>query len=205
MASVRHLGLFPLPNNNFEGPCLNMVPEYYEGREKVWHQVTVEQAMRIYWRVKKWQIVVDAEYGGNPITEIEQYDPTEPLEQETDLVCKYNVAPYWQGAVAQGIGVDALFVASGDFGYNAPIVIRKDENGALFVALAATLTAGARTAISVALSDNLEFAFSWSGASDEDGNPYSGTATVKPLEYWEYDPGDGLGPIYDKTTGAQLR
>ena len=24
-------------------------------------------------------------------------------------------------------------------------------------------------------------------------------------EYWPYDPGDGLGPIYDATTGAQLR
>lgn len=26
-----------------------------------------------------------------------------------------------------------------------------------------------------------------------------------PLEYWPYDPGDGLGPIYDSATGAQLR
>jgi hypothetical protein len=28
---------------------------------------------------------------------------------------------------------------------------------------------------------------------------------LKPLEFWEYDPGDGLGPIYDSATGAQLR
>jgi hypothetical protein len=28
---------------------------------------------------------------------------------------------------------------------------------------------------------------------------------IEPSEFWEYDPGDGLGPIYDKTTGAQLR
>jgi hypothetical protein len=29
--------------------------------------------------------------------------------------------------------------------------------------------------------------------------------TLEPLEFWEYDPGDGKGPIYDKTTGETLR
>lgn len=29
--------------------------------------------------------------------------------------------------------------------------------------------------------------------------------TIKPKEYWEYDPNDGGGPIYDSTTGQQLR
>ena len=28
---------------------------------------------------------------------------------------------------------------------------------------------------------------------------------IEPSEFWEYDPNDGLGPIYDKTTGKQLR
>lgn len=28
---------------------------------------------------------------------------------------------------------------------------------------------------------------------------------VKPHEYWPYNPNDGLGPIYDKVTGEQLR
>jgi len=31
------------------------------------------------------------------------------------------------------------------------------------------------------------------------------TASLQATEYWPYDPGDGLGPIYDSTTGAQLR
>ncbi|MGA1235079.1 MAG: hypothetical protein ACO3VR_14265 [Lutimaribacter sp.] len=31
----------------------------------------------------------------------------------------------------------------------------------------------------------------------------AGTVSVE--EYWPYDPGDGLGPIYDSATGAQLR
>ena len=30
-------------------------------------------------------------------------------------------------------------------------------------------------------------------------------ASLEAIEYWPYDPGDGLGPIYDSTTGAQLR
>ena len=28
---------------------------------------------------------------------------------------------------------------------------------------------------------------------------------IEPSEFWEYDPNDGLGPIYDKITGKQLR
>jgi hypothetical protein len=37
------------------------------------------------------------------------------------------------------------------------------------------------------------------------GDEASGTITITASEYWPYDPGDGLGPIYDSATGAQLR
>jgi hypothetical protein len=33
----------------------------------------------------------------------------------------------------------------------------------------------------------------------------TGTFEITPSEYWPYDPNDGLGPIYDSTTGEQLR
>jgi hypothetical protein len=36
-------------------------------------------------------------------------------------------------------------------------------------------------------------------------NNLSMTATLEAIEYWPYDPNDGLGPIYDKDTGEQLR
>lgn len=46
-------------------------------------------------------------------------------------------------------------------------------------------------------------------AAKKQGQPPGGefylTASLYPLEYWEYDPGDGGGPIYDKDTGKQLR
>lgn len=32
-----------------------------------------------------------------------------------------------------------------------------------------------------------------------------GGPTMSVHEYWPYDPGDGGGPIYDTTTGEQLR
>lgn len=35
--------------------------------------------------------------------------------------------------------------------------------------------------------------------------PTAGSIAITPTEYWPYDPGDGGGPIYDSTTGAQLR
>lgn len=31
------------------------------------------------------------------------------------------------------------------------------------------------------------------------------SGSVEAVEYWPYDPGDGLGPIYDSATGRQLR
>jgi hypothetical protein len=45
----------------------------------------------------------------------------------------------------------------------------------------------------------------------KNGNGYDFSAgesdnwSIQPIEYYEYDPGDGLGPIYDSATGAQLR
>lgn len=36
-------------------------------------------------------------------------------------------------------------------------------------------------------------------------NKATGTINIEATEYWPYDPNDGGGPIYDSTTGAQLR
>ena len=36
-------------------------------------------------------------------------------------------------------------------------------------------------------------------------NTLNVSARLEPLEYWPYDPGDDGGPIYDSTTGQQLR
>jgi hypothetical protein len=33
----------------------------------------------------------------------------------------------------------------------------------------------------------------------------SGSYTITPVEWWEHDPGDGLGPVWDSTDGSQLR
>lgn len=42
---------------------------------------------------------------------------------------------------------------------------------------------------------------------DEDNpiTPWGWTLAIEANEYWEYDPGDGGGPIYDRLTGRQLR
>jgi hypothetical protein len=51
-----------------------------------------------------------------------------------------------------------------------------------------------------------EFSFPISRNSPPSGTTESiSNLVIEPSEFWEYDPGDGLGPIYDKTTGAQLR
>ena len=45
------------------------------------------------------------------------------------------------------------------------------------------------------------------GSTSIVGTPFSisGSITITATEYWPYDPNDGGGPIYDSTTGAQLR
>lgn len=50
----------------------------------------------------------------------------------------------------------------------------------------------------------LAFAFA-STFTDGGGTTVSESATLVPSAYWPYDPGDGLGPYYDATTGAPLR
>ena len=42
-------------------------------------------------------------------------------------------------------------------------------------------------------------------ARDNEVSSLTGTFTISPLSYWPYDPGDGLGPIWNATTGAQIR
>jgi hypothetical protein len=37
------------------------------------------------------------------------------------------------------------------------------------------------------------------------GTNATGQILIQATEYWPYDPGDGLGPIYDSATGVQLR
>lgn len=41
--------------------------------------------------------------------------------------------------------------------------------------------------------------------AEEEPVPLISTMNIEAVEYWPYDPEDGNGPIYDSTTGAQLR
>jgi len=49
-----------------------------------------------------------------------------------------------------------------------------------------------------------QFAISRNSIGEGDTETIS-NLVIEPSEFWEYDPDDGLGPIYDKDTGAQLR
>jgi hypothetical protein len=158
MATVRHLGLFPRPNS-IDPPCLDVIPTGEEDpeRDKTWHQVTLQQAIKAYWRVKRWQATINAEYSvprfvfvpdpeaegaegvGDfvfdgfdviPITEIEQLDPTFAplLEVETELVCRPNVTPNWFALVSTEIELNVIFKGFLDLGQNGPLNIRKDPD-----------------------------------------------------------------------------
>jgi hypothetical protein len=238
MATVRHLGLFPRPNSTDQFPCLETIPTIEEDsdRAKKWHIVTLEQAMKMYWRVKRWQATIDAEYSvpqfetlpptdefplgeevftgyeTTTITEIQQFDPIDPplLDNEKDLVCTQRSTPYWFTGIADEVGLFVQFSSVSGFGIDGPVQIRKDpDSDNLYVGFNAQIGFEEFAYLDdIEISEDLIMAVSWDrtrNPEDEYPEHYSGTVEVKPLEYWPYDPGDGLGPIYDSETGEQLR
>lgn len=133
----------------------------------------------------------------NPIT-------TKKYETEKDLVCagvvydeveKKQYRPQWDhffGTILGGNVIDSFIKIGPNF------EMFFDQDGAYPF----TTTEGNYECGSIVLTMN-SLSFSIPMFSQESQATISGT--LEATEYWTYDPGDGGGPIYDSTTGAQLR
>ena len=243
MATVRHLGLFPV--KVIGGPCVIKDAETLpSGPETETGPGTfrpigmkLEEVMALYWRVKSWKFehtrteqeeIVPAAFGPN----------TEPAN-EKDLVCGYSVNELSAFVVTQvmnnfpdqienGKKSSAIFEI---FNYyqNGPYILKKDN---LFYPNINIAWESEETNISPNPGDAPLGSSSIQGENDVqfgqqdivvlgktysipmyfsemvgeiDGSEYFYHGEISVNEYWPYDPNDSLGPIYDKTTGKQLR
>jgi hypothetical protein len=221
MATVRHLGLFPfcLP---FANPVFGK-PDYRNANG-------VNASMMFYWRVKEFAVTftmpeVTFTQGGQTITLEEEEVTTKftrPERNEKYLVCGFgtqgtNGAPYliedtYDEENVRFTGLQAVWLDKSDitnpqlrWAVNISYVEIGRRVGWRFLSVEKTLPGFYYTKAQLLMAQGNVFEFHCELFDDgtSDGGLYLPTLQV--TEYWEYDPLDGLGPIYDKITGKQLR
>jgi hypothetical protein len=196
MATVRHLGLFPgcIPKEN-------PIPS-----EPLLNYGSVKTSMALYWRVKKFS--GRASETTKAIFEI-------IAESEKSLVCGYSD----EGENATGYNTT---IDSGSLSQLMPLYqeIQGAETVVRWRMNFNSYDPGAREGWQVlntlqpgyayemvpmeieGCEDPFYFAAVTSIFEESEGIVAPG---FRVEEYWPYDPSDGGGPIYDSTTGAQLR
>lgn len=200
MATVRHLGLLPFCIGSGD-PSQQDFPHLYN------IGLTARQLVEWFWRIKSWRLDIDAfineseRFIRSDIVPVAYLDGNvEPMDliNERDIVClnagtAFSVEKCYPELLVQsgkcfGFG---LFVSGGGF---FPNLLRHDD---LFY-----------PAIAVNFFEpiNLSSAYDTNtGTISAQVDPDPGAMSITPHEWWPYDPNDGGGPIYDSTTGAQLR
>jgi hypothetical protein len=211
MATVRHLGLFPQvligpPGNPFlpqvfVGTCEFAYESISSNVQAQFVELNLVDALACYWRVKDWQIT------NTSVSVASITRRVVDLQTEKQLVCGRKLPSYqWTffGSIFISMGPTSEFstlIQNGD------VIIRGQPDKYFFkISGQDSSTNGINTPDDVIRPvhvGNLQFNFLHSGTIN--GAPFTFTATVSPSEYWPYDPNDGLGPIYDSTTGEQLR
>ena len=206
MASVRHLGLFPF--------CI-LDPANDPNSSLVQMEMSVDLGLYFWWRVKKWTVdsasldVIPGEDdpgGGGPIF-IETGEmtiglPAEGISSEKELVCPKQ-RQFGVGDTFDQVGVTLRIFPSANQSGNL-IKMDIDVRASIQTTTYFYGNGGAvgpnevGTCIITVQDQNLTFPI---------GGDFAGTGSlaISATEYWPYDPGDGLGPIYDSATGSQLR
>lgn len=204
MATVKHLGLFPF--------CFDPDQSYFKTKKDL-----LNIAVPMWWRVKRWTLQhTRVILSGDEITTHNYTDILDvtntlyavenniAIETELDFVC---LDRGW-GEVGNHLwrvsgGADSVIW----LGPNFYILIDDDDMVGADTASDANPKAGEITLTMDILGVSKIISLYYTYV------PYIGgfidllsvSGTLEPLEWWEYDPNDGKGPIYDKDTGKQLR
>jgi len=154
--------------------------------------LSLEEATKAVWRVSRWGFSrPNTDFNGNPKGE---FSLQQSLGSEKNIACKLDQG-FWD-AVEVLPRIDNI--PQGQASYQLTLLPSFQvwqENGSYYV-LRFSMRYQDENASGVVNNGNLNFTvFTPSGFS----------TTFFPAEYWPYDPEDGLGPIYDSTTGEQLR
>jgi len=253
MATVRHLGLFPWclfrDEEHLRTTYSYVSDETWENNIKHYDNLktSVDLAMALYWRVKKWNITgtqtLDIE--DNPEYEVPfEFNFQRDCTSEKELVCK---------SVFEAIGGTNFFSPlplippASEFLYQAPGFIN-DYPAVCSFQIPSTGVfgeVGAKTPFgghyiknedTTWIATHMRFSFTGNDAGGDFEASDAGLSTrideafaeltlldkkfqwsywvsrlpiydlkIEATEYWEYDPKDGLGPIYNKDTGQQMR
>ena len=208
MATVRHLGLLPFcfsfsaANGGYGSGTLGTSSPYPIGLD-------VKTLLRWYWLVKRWTVsatLTGTGFRDTPIstsfedTFFNGNNNSPELTTEKQLVCQRSVvypgdteSPFVLQMFNEGVQkVGELYYPSLFFGY---------VNGAGVIGTSPPEPAGSVSGGTIIM-DGLTLP-SW--LYGQFAPITSGSITITASEYWPYDPGDGGGPIYNSTTGAQLR
>lgn len=218
MAAVRHLGLFPW--------CVDQDTSFFKGQD------LKSKAVPIWWRVKKWDFAVSGEYlvfglDSDSFSDTDVFDVTEltirdgheeTFAKEQDLIragvfFSSEAFPVFNQATQQFDYVNTVrlprdHVFATDAG---PMVDSFVKIGPHFECLffgddlfsvSTSGGEGVGPVGSFSVSMN-ELTFVVPLYANEDVTEFNSSITA--TEYWPYDPGDGMGPIYDTSTGQQLR
>lgn len=209
MATVRHLGLFPwcVPTVDQNAP--------YSAHPAA---VDLETAMKWFWRVKSWRFVGTATLNDKTVTQnqiilnnavYEEGDYSVPQPQsESGIVCVRGTRGVYNDFEVDGFGFylfgeaisqNPAIYYQGQLYPQIAAFIRVDDIGFGTI----TTTEGAVSAGTMSI-DGISLSLTLGETSPAPPGS-SASITVTAEEYWPYDPGDGLGPIYDSTTGDKLR
>jgi len=226
MATVRHLGLFPwcIPRDE---PEVN-APPLPPPQDGTWFfGLTQNELMLLYWRIKKLRL-----YTANPALYVDGL-VCPWAESEKDLVCTdywdTQLFSYWQidnypepPDDDEAPSPTGLFHGA-EFSITFPWTFYSTENNLYYLYCYGIWSSsdsrdpdpnnwvsGAAQTNYVAVESGsfggnaTLLGKNWAAGHDSE-NTFFEAGSIVPIEYWPYDPGDGLGPIYNSATGAQLR
>jgi hypothetical protein len=235
MATVRHLGLFPwcvprsIPElivhttnrSGFDQDFLNDLMPPSVG--SLWPiALSLEKTLNLFWRIKTLRLTTP-----NPAASITI--PMSSGSNEKDLVCAppfpiefsgsisfpespQDEDPFWTAFFA--ITWDYLLYDEGLDKYHIPLIVNfsSGNTGQSAYSVSDFLQNDAEGSSQAGtidfLGEQLPMGFYPDPRCGVNGDQpcFQYTAgAIEVEEYWPYDPNDGGGPIYDSTTGAQLR
>jgi hypothetical protein len=234
MPSIRTIGFFPriritkplcaISETDLDGN----VPKYGPGTLYP-VKMSLASIMALYWRIRKWKFIHTLE--GEPIEIDQQAFYLTPPQSEMDLICGFEFdetskdraieyAMTTNANFPEGMSISVMNIFG--FGQKGPHILKVGDDlyPSMDIAWEGPIRYDEET-------DDMDAIGCTSIETEE--NTKQGELTLNILgqeyqidmyaknqfffycgfietaEFWEYDPGDGLGPIYDKTTGAQLR
>lgn len=203
MATVRHFGLFP---KGCVATYDQLVAEGYSTENLDLFYVVLpseETALKITWRVKTWVGTITSPQRSPVSYQVNWYDTA---TSEKSIVCEANRNLYSGSSLDPNdpLNTENTSISLGRYlSAGFPLFYKKNDayyiNATLF-----DWDIGTNFA-SCSVNDDLEFVWQWD-LKDNLGNTFfNGEATIRPQTWWGYDPEDGGGPIYNTSTGAQIR